>query len=123
MNNPFESLDKRLANIEGITLEVFKRVNSPGNINAPEKIYTKSEAAKFLSITEPTLSGYISDRKVPFCKPTEGKVYFLHSDLIDWLKKHRTATLEEAAEAYQQPTRHTRLACRRDDATLACKAV
>lgn len=75
---------------------------APQTTSPAEKIYTKPEAADFLHITEQTLSGYVSANKIPFCKPTDGKVYFLHSDLIDWLKKHRTATVTEATEAYQQ---------------------
>ncbi|ARK10109.1 helix-turn-helix domain-containing protein [Fibrella sp. ES10-3-2-2] len=100
MTNPFEIIDKRLENLEGLTLEVFQRVNSSQASVPADMVYTKAEAAKFLNITEQTLSGYVSERKVPYCKPTDGRVYFLHSDLIDWLRKHRTATLDEATEAY-----------------------
>lgn len=79
---------------------------------APDEVLTIEQAAELLNLTKQTVYGMVSARKIPYCKPTGAQLYFLRSDLIDWLRKHRTCTTEEAAEAYQQPKRRTRPARR-----------
>lgn len=104
----------RLSDLETLIENSVQRGIRNNSSNTPttpaERVYTKPEAAKFLHIMEQTLNGYVSAGKIPYCKPTDGRVYFLHSDLIDWLKRHRTATTEEATAAYeaQRPARRQR---------------
>ena len=95
--------------------EVTDKISaSPATVTTPvpDEVLTIEQAAGLLNLSKQTVYGMVSARKIPFCKPTGAQLYFLRSDLIEWLRKHRTATTEEAAEAYQPPVRRTRPARR-----------
>lgn len=62
-----------------------------------EKYYPKSEAAKYLGISESTLNRYIADRAIGFIK--NGRlVLFKLSDLRAFLEGNRKKTRAEIAE-------------------------
>ncbi|WP_375443494.1 helix-turn-helix domain-containing protein [uncultured Fibrella sp.] len=92
--------DLRLMMIE--TASIAVRNNLPTSQATPpaDEVLTIEQAAELLNLTKQTVYGMVSARKIPFCKPTGAQLYFLRSDLIDWLKQHRTATIQEATEAY-----------------------
>lgn len=76
--------------------------SNPANGPPIEEVYNIEQAAKFLGLTTQTVYGLVSDRKIPFSKPTGSRLYFLRSELIEWLKSHRTATVDEQAQQYNQ---------------------
>ncbi|MCB2221554.1 MAG: helix-turn-helix domain-containing protein [Bacteroidetes bacterium] len=59
-----------------------------------EKPLTVKEAAKFLQIAVPTLYDKVSKKEIPHIK-AGGKLYFLESDLMDWLKEKRVKMICE----------------------------
>lgn len=54
----------------------------------PEKLLTVPEAAKFLSLSVPTIYGKISRGELPFIKKSK-RVYFSNIELLDYLKTGR----------------------------------
>lgn len=91
MNNPFEELNERLSKIESILLNLTKEPKSDTNADEPLII---EDAAKFLNLAVATIYGKVSDNSIPYMK--QGKrLYFLKSDLIEYLKKGRNKTNSE----------------------------
>jgi excisionase family DNA binding protein len=67
-----------------------------------DDVLTIEQAADLLNLSVATVYGMVAARRIPFSKPTGAKLYFLHSELIAWLKSHRTATTSEQAEQYEK---------------------
>lgn len=89
MSNPFEAIDARLSNIESLLLDLkhkpLEQVNSE-----TETLLTVQSAAKFLSLSVPTIYGLISKGELPVMKRAK-RCYFTKEDLISYLrdgKKH-----------------------------------
>jgi len=59
---------------------------------------TLVEAAKFLDLSPSHLYKLTSERKIPHFKPNGKKIYFDESELVQWLKRKPTRTLEETEE-------------------------
>jgi len=53
------------------------------------------EAVKFLKISKSYLYKLTHQRRVPHFKPNGKKIYFLESDLRDWILKNLIKTSEE----------------------------
>ena len=62
------------------------------------KPLTLIEAAKFLDLSRSHLYKLTSERKIPHFKPNGKKIYFDESELVQWLKRKPTRTLEETGE-------------------------
>ena len=62
------------------------------------KPLTIQETAKFLNLSQSHLYKLTSERKIPHFKPSGKKIYFDKSELIQWLKRKPTRTLEETEE-------------------------
>jgi len=95
MSNPFEVIDERLSNIESILLDLTNgKDTSP--VSDQDNLLTVPEAAKFLSLSVPTVYGMIHKREIPFMKPKGGKrVYFSKQELLEWMKGSRKSTRAE----------------------------
>ena len=59
---------------------------------------TLMEVAKFLDLSRSHLYKLTSERKIPHFKPSGKKIYFDKSELVQWLKRKPTRTLEETEE-------------------------
>ena len=62
------------------------------------KPLTLLEAAKFLDLSPSLLYRLTSERKIPHFKPNGKKIYFDEDELVQWLKRKPTRTLEETEE-------------------------
>jgi len=62
------------------------------------KPLTLVEAAKFLDLIQSHLYKLTSERKIPHFKPNGKKIYFDEDELVQWLKRKPTRTLEETEE-------------------------
>ena len=69
--------------------------------NPADEVFNIQQAAEFLDLTTQTVYGLVSARKIPFSKPTGSRLYFSRNELIEWLKSHKTQTVEEQARQYQ----------------------
>jgi excisionase family DNA binding protein len=68
----------------------------------PEQLLTIQEAAKFLSLSVPTIYSKVSRGELPVMKRTK-RLYFSRTELLEYLKEGRkktTAEIEAEAEAY-----------------------
>jgi excisionase family DNA binding protein len=102
MNNPFETIDSRLSNIENLLLDI--KHSNEGKSNSPDtdEFLTVQETAKFLSLSAPSIYRLISKGKLPVMKRAK-RCYFSKLDLINYLKQGRKKTLSEIeneAECY-----------------------
>ena len=59
---------------------------------------TLVEAAKFLDLSPSHLYKLTSERKISHFKPNGKKIYFDEYELVQWLKRKPTRTLEETEE-------------------------
>jgi len=69
-------------------------------ISKPEppknRLMVLSEAAELLKLSKASIYRLVSERKIPFHK-TGAKLYFLESELINWIKSGRKVRYEERA--------------------------
>lgn len=63
---------------------------SPTSISL--EVLSIKQAAEFLSLSTSTLYTYVNLRKIPFSK-RNGKLYFLKSSLLKWIKESEKPTL------------------------------
>jgi len=70
--------------------------------NQPEKLLTIQEAAKFLSLTVPTMYSKVSKGELPVMKRGK-RLYFSRTELLAYLKEGRkksNAEIEQEAKKY-----------------------
>lgn len=95
MENPFEILDGRLQKIEALLRELCKLPES--NVPTFEKrdaLLTIKQAADYLDVTVSYLYKRTSLLEIPFNKKGK-RIYFLESELREWIKQGRRKTKEE----------------------------
>jgi excisionase family DNA binding protein len=68
---------------------------------AKEKFLTVKEAAAYLQITVAALYSLVSRRQIPVNKPGK-RLYFLNTDLDEWIKAGKLKTAEEIVKDAQQ---------------------
>jgi excisionase family DNA binding protein len=107
MENPFQSIEERLGSIESLLITLNeKNVESDSN---PEKeeLLTVQEAAKFLSLSVPTIYSKVNKGELPVMKRSK-RLYFSNYELMDYLKEGRIKTnseLDQEADSYLQKTK------------------
>ena len=94
MNNPFDTIDARLSNIENLLLDL----KNSNNENQPEsdQLLIIEEAGEFLHLSVPTLYGYVNRNEIPFSKKGK-RLYFSKQELTAWIKTGRKKTIAEIA--------------------------
>lgn len=83
-------LSERLKSIE--ELLTSKTISQPQQ--PTDTLLTVKQAAKYLSLSVPTIYTKVSKNELPFMKRGK-RVYFTESELLDYLKKGRIKTNEE----------------------------
>jgi excisionase family DNA binding protein len=96
MNNPFEVIEARLNNIETLLLDIKHNPKEQSQQAETDELLTVQNAAKFLSLSVPTVYGLISKGELPVMKRSK-RCYFSKVELIDYLKQGRRKTLAETA--------------------------
>jgi len=91
MNNPFESLEHRLSNIENL-LQDLKDLSQPAQIEPSiKKPVSIKRISEITNLAKQTIYGLASTRKIPHFK--QGKrLYFFEDEIIDWIKKGKRKT-------------------------------
>ena len=98
MINPFDSIDARLSKIESLLLDIK---HSPVQIkNDADQLLTIQEVAEVLSLSKPTVYGYVQRREIPFIKKKK-RLYFSKSEILDWAKSGRKDTVAEITTSAQ----------------------
>lgn len=95
MNNPFETIDARLSNIENLLLDLKHTPRNTDNHYEPDLIGIK-ETSLLLGLTVPTLYTKVHHRTIPFRK-VKGmkKLFFSRRELLDWVQDGRKPTQNE----------------------------
>ena len=95
MNNPFETIDARLSNIENLLLDLKHGViQQPKSLVDDNELLTVKDAAQFLHLSVPTIYGLISKGGLPVMKRSK-RCYFSKTDLIGYLKQGRKKSASE----------------------------
>ena len=101
MNNPFETIEARLNNIETLLLDIKHNPKEQGRQLETDELLTVQDTAKFLSLTVPTIYGLIAKGELPVMKRSK-RCYFSKAELINYLKQGRKKTLAETANEAEQ---------------------
>ena len=97
------NFDQLPAAVSNLTFEIseIKRLllqKQTNPISEPEKLLTVQEAAKFLSLSVPTIYGLISKGELPVIKRSK-RCYFSNIELLEYMKAGRKMTAKEISEA------------------------
>jgi predicted DNA-binding transcriptional regulator AlpA len=103
MNNPFESIEARLSNIENLLLDIKHSPPPQNNFPETDRWFDIVELCNYLpdKPSVPTAYGWVHFKTVPYHKsPGQKKLRFLKSEIDEWLNMGRKKTLaEKASEA------------------------
>lgn len=85
--------------VEASVLKSVERLKIIQTQTNSKEILNLKEAAKFLKIAKSTLYGYVNQNKISSFKIKGGKnLYFIKSDLENWLLEGRRPTKKELAD-------------------------
>ena len=70
--------------------EIHEVTNDP----VKDELLTIEAAATLLSVTVPTVYGYVHQRAIP-CMKRRGRLYFSKLELLAWVKSTRRSTVDE----------------------------
>jgi excisionase family DNA binding protein len=72
----------------------FTQVHS--SATSVEKVLRTDQAATLLNLKKSTIYGLVYERRIPYHRVGKGgRLYFLHDELIGWIKSGRVATSNE----------------------------
>ena len=95
MNNPFAEIEVRLSNIENLLLDLKYQPKQVFTYQT-DQLLTIQQAAELLSLSVPTLYGYVHRGEIPvFKRPGTKRLIFLKQELIVWVKAGRKKTVSE----------------------------
>lgn len=95
MNNPFELIEARLSNIETLLLDIKHKPTEPGKQESDD-LMTVQDAAKFLSLSVPTIYSLISRHEIPVMKRSK-RCYFSKIELLNYLRQGKKKSLNETS--------------------------
>ena len=101
MNNPFETLDKRLCNIENILFDIkhIPKTEPQAEIETPIQL---DDVVPITGLSKPTLYGKVQRNEIPHHKQGN-RLYFFKSEIVNWIRTGKVKTLKELdadADAY-----------------------
>jgi hypothetical protein len=98
MNNPFESIEARLSNIESLLLDIKHTPPPQEELPYPDRWFDLDELCNYLpdKPAKATVYGYIHFGKIPYHKGQK-KLRFLKSEIDTWLKEGKRKTFAETA--------------------------
>lgn len=86
MTNPFEILEDRLIRIENLLIDLRKEIQTQQHTEISDELLTVKQVANLLSLSVPTIYGYVSRHEIPFSKRGK-RLYFSKQDLMNWIKQ------------------------------------
>ena len=103
MNNPFETIDSRLSNIENLLLDIKHHPQKEKEqLEQPDQFLTIVQAAELLNLKVPTIYSKCQRREIPYSK-RGGPLYFSQKELNQYLQEGKRKSQDELnaeAEAY-----------------------
>ena len=96
MQNPFELIENQLKDLNTQLSEIRQELNSKSQTNT-EEVFTVEMAASFLNLTINTI--YKKAKLLELTShPRAGCLYFLKSELTDWVKEAKKISRREIDE-------------------------
>ena len=96
MNNPFETINARLSNLEALTLEALSCLRNTATA-APE-VGGIELAQEITRLSKPRIYALVSKRGLPVAK-RGNKLYFNRAELLAWVNAGKRGENETAANA------------------------
>jgi len=103
MNNPFETIEARLHNIETLLLDLKHLPKGQTDPTDTNQLLTVQDTAKFLSLSVPTIYSKVSKGELPGVCKRGKRLYFQRDVITNWIKEGRkksNAEIEQEAEQY-----------------------
>lgn len=75
-------------------------VQLPTNQSETDEVLTVDDAARFLSLSVPTIYGLVSKSQIPVSKRGK-RLYFSQRELTDWIREGKRKTISEIAKDAQ----------------------
>lgn len=94
MTNPFEVIEAKLNQIESLLHDLKQTPTGQEEQAEKDELLTVQDAAKFLSLSVPTIYGLISKGELPVMKRSK-RCYFSKVELLNYLKDGRRSTNAE----------------------------
>jgi len=87
-------------------IKLFNQLNQSPQ-QPEETLLNVQQAADFLDVTTATIYDLVHNRRIPNHRPGK-RLYFLRSELIEWVKNGRRMTTDELTQiTASRPTRQT----------------
>jgi excisionase family DNA binding protein len=90
MNNPFETINARLSNLEALTLEALNCLRATPATSAPE-VGGIELAQEVTRLSKPRIYALVSARDIPHAK-RGNKLYFNRTELLEWVAAGKRAS-------------------------------
>ena len=97
MNNPFETINTRLSNLEALALDALQLLRTTTAPDAPE-VGGIELAQQITRLSKPRLYALVSARGIPHSK-RGNKLYFSRTELLEWVAAGKRGETKTAARA------------------------
>lgn len=101
MSIDFQKLQDNVDETRALVQQLVDRLSQPTIEQAPPEFLTVNQAAELLNLTPASVYGMVYEKRIPFSKPN-GRLYFLRSDLVEWVRQGRKATNDELNESTRE---------------------
>ena len=100
MTNPFEIIEARLSNIESLLIDL--KFPQPADLKPENETLHVEGVALLTGYKQSYIYKLWRLRQIPGHKPNGGRLYFLRSEIMEWIKAGRRATHSEITQAVNQ---------------------
>ncbi len=95
MNNPFESIESRLSNIENLILDIkHLPKNNSSELTGDTDPKNIDDIVKLTGYKKKTIYGYCQNNTIPYHKKN-GRIFFFKAEIIDWIQSGKQKTIKE----------------------------
>jgi predicted DNA-binding transcriptional regulator AlpA len=95
MNNPFETIESRLCNIENLILDLkFPPSQNTSLLLEDKDPKNIDEIVELTGYKKKTLYGYCQNNTIPHHKKN-GRLFFFKAEIIDWIQSGKQKTIKE----------------------------
>ena len=84
--------------IQNSVRKVLSEINSSPSGSTKDELLTVDEVAELLSVSNPTVYGYVHEKSIPYMK-RRGRLYFSKKEILTWITSSRRMTRDEIREA------------------------
>lgn len=95
MENPFETINARLSNIESLLLDLKHRPEHPKELQLNNRIGGIELAEQITGKARSTIYNLVSAGEIPVAGKRGQKLYFSEADLREWISQPRTISSTE----------------------------